>query len=280
MKNFQDIMIATDLDGTFFSSEAKEVPRNIEAIKYFTENGGIFTFATGRASWNTDVLLPNAGEYLNHPAITCNGMTLYDMSEHTPVREYFIPSEQVVELVDVILPKFSEVCFRAAGLEGIFVFQPEHPILVREQKKNPVKYFVCPYKEWISYKFYKITMRAESEILDEVKAYLDNLFGDKYNICKSWPTILEILPKGRSKAEMLREVKNDLEENGRKIKLYAVGDFENDIDMLKMADVAVCPDNALDCVKEICDLCLCDNDSGVIADLIYKLDEDILPISE
>ena len=42
--------------------------------------------------------------------------------------------------------------------------------------------------------------------------------------------------------------------------------------MLRKADVAVCPDNAIETVKEICDLCLCDHKQGVIADLIELLE--------
>ena len=43
--------------------------------------------------------------------------------------------------------------------------------------------------------------------------------------------------------------------------------------MHELSDVAVCPANAIDKVKKICDMQLCDNDSGVIAELIEKLDE-------
>ena len=64
-----------------------------------------------------------------------------------------------------------------------------------------------------------------------------------------------------------------LSEGGKRKTLYAVGDYENDLEMLRASDVAVCPSNALDKIKDICDLCLCDNDTGVIADLIEYIDK-------
>ena len=41
--------------------------------------------------------------------------------------------------------------------------------------------------------------------------------------------------------------------------------------MLKSADIAVCPSNALESVKRICDFCLCDHDEGLIADIAEKI---------
>ena len=50
MNRFSHIIIASDLDGTFLNDRSRPVPRNLAAIRYFTEHGGHFTFATGRVS--------------------------------------------------------------------------------------------------------------------------------------------------------------------------------------------------------------------------------------
>jgi hydroxymethylpyrimidine pyrophosphatase-like HAD family hydrolase len=59
------------------------------------------------------------------------------------------------------------------------------------------------------------------------------------------------------------------------VKIYVCGDYENDLEMLRDADVAVCPENAIDSVKDVCDLCLCDHKQGVIADLIEHIEREI-----
>lgn len=48
MKDFSNILILTDLDGTFFGKHAKIIQRNIDAIEYFKAKGGRFSIATGR----------------------------------------------------------------------------------------------------------------------------------------------------------------------------------------------------------------------------------------
>ena len=49
MKIFSGYLICSDVDGTF-SVNTVTVKNNIEAVKYFTQNGGRFTIATGRTA--------------------------------------------------------------------------------------------------------------------------------------------------------------------------------------------------------------------------------------
>ena len=51
-------------------------------------------------------------------------------------------------------------------------------------------------------------------------------------------------------------------------KICCIGDYENDIDMLKKADKAFCPKNAVDEVKTLCSYVLCDHDEGAVAEMI------------
>ena len=48
MGKFDGILIATDWDGTFFSNN-QLFDKNLEAIRYFQDNGGSFTLCSGRA---------------------------------------------------------------------------------------------------------------------------------------------------------------------------------------------------------------------------------------
>ncbi|MBO5845077.1 MAG: HAD hydrolase family protein [Clostridia bacterium] len=271
MGKFDKIMIASDLDGTFLSSDTDEVARNVERIKYFTANGGRFTFATGRVGVHVMSRLPNAKKYVNAPVVTCNGLALLDLSCGRPIKEIFSDSALVVETVNFLIEKYPDMCFRSMGPEGLIFFQPENRYVKQALTETcPLKFVEL--ELWGEEKIYKLTLRDEPAVLDEARVLLEERFCDRYTICKSWPDLLELQPRGISKAVMLEELRDSLSGEGQRIKLYAVGDYENDIEMLTMADVAVCPSNAIDSVKEIADLCLCDNDTGVIADLIDHLD--------
>jgi hydroxymethylpyrimidine pyrophosphatase-like HAD family hydrolase len=79
--------------------------------------------------------------------------------------------------------------------------------------------------------------------------------------------------KGVNKASMLGPFREHYRESGRELTIYSCGDFENDYEILRAADVAVCPSNAMQRIKDVCDLCLCSNDEGVIADLIERIEK-------
>ena len=55
--------------------------------------------------------------------------------------------------------------------------------------------------------------------------------------------------------------------------MIACGDFENDVEMLEEADIAVCPANALPQVKKVADHVLCDCHEGLIADVIEAIEQ-------
>jgi len=85
--------------------------------------------------------------------------------------------------------------------------------------------------------------------------------------------MIELIPHGITKAQGLKKlIDRHFDKN---MTLICVGDYDNDIEMLKLADMAVCPSNANDNVKAICDRCLCSNDEGVIGDLVDMLDRQI-----
>ena len=50
MALFSDILLTVDYDHTMTGPDSKIPARNMEAIHYFTENGGSFTLNTGRST--------------------------------------------------------------------------------------------------------------------------------------------------------------------------------------------------------------------------------------
>ena len=273
MKRFENIIIASDLDGTFLSKKCGEVERNIEKIKYFTDNGGMFTFATGRIAAHVQFALPNAASYVNAPVVACNGMQLFDLKRGENIRQTFVDPELHYGTVTYLLERYPNTFYRTIFEGGIAHFQTEHHYALIE--KDQIKYVYATPKEQKELGIYKLTLRDDPEILDEIKGVIEARFGENYSVCKSWCDLLEIVPKGYSKAVLLKELQTTLSAGGKMKTLYAVGDHENDLEMLKMADIAVCPSNAIDSVKAICDHCFCDNDSGVIADLIEYIDNNL-----
>ena len=103
MKKFDKLVIATDLDGTFFGSGATLVQRNLDAVKYFTENGGHFTVSTGRFPYHVRVVFPQVADYITIPAVTCNGSCIYDFAKDATIRVMTIPWELMIDIIILIV---------------------------------------------------------------------------------------------------------------------------------------------------------------------------------
>jgi len=76
----------------------------------------------------------------------------------------------------------------------------------------------------------------------------------------------EILPKGINKGSALNLIKELPQLNNRII--CAIGDFNNDIELLSNADISFAPSNALDDVKNIAKFITRSNDEHAIEDVI------------
>lgn len=273
-KKFENIFIASDLDGTYFNSKTALVERNLEKIKYFCDNGGRFTFATGRLPIFIRKHIPDAASLVNFPAVMGNGTLLFDYHQKKPVEEHFLDTALLVELEDFV-DKFSgtEASLRATYDKGVVLSNIANKTLKREYDNFPpyIERFVCPAKEWGGYNLYKANIRGDVDAIAALYPHVEKEFSDVLSITRSGKTMVEIMPYGTSKASMLQDIKEKYFDG--KITLCTVGDYDNDLEMHSISDLSVCPSNANEAVKSICKLQLCSNDEGVIGDLVDYFDK-------
>ena len=76
---FSDVLLTVDYDRTLTAPDSTIPERNIEAIRYFIENGGAFTINTGRSVPMTKVFRDRVP--VNAPLLLYNGSAAYDVSE-------------------------------------------------------------------------------------------------------------------------------------------------------------------------------------------------------
>lgn len=120
-------------------------------------------------------------------------------------------------------------------------------------------------------------MQEESE-MDEIKKVIaESPYADKYDFIQSSPNYYELLPKNASKGNAAMELAKMLRvEKGNVI---GVGDNENDLSLIKRADVGVAVANAVDSVKDAADYITVDNNSHAISAVIYALSSGIIPLA-
>ncbi len=275
MKKFEDIVIVTDLDGTFLNDRESVVQRNVKAIEYFKANGGHFTVATGRVAQHAMGAVPTLAELVNMPMITCNGCCVYDVQNARVCQLYPMDHALAAEIVELIHKDFPTVGIRAGGNDFCFLCTPqdaEHAMIAEDYKKyKGQRCLVEPLEEWKNIPILKLVLRGECDTLDVTLPMLRERFGERINASKSWSTIIDIMPSGMSKGVPFEGYIKKTMPAGTKI--YACGDYTNDTEMLLAADVAVCPSNAHPEIKAISDMCLCSNNEGLIAALIEEIEK-------
>ena len=271
MGKFDNVAILTDIDKTFLADGAKMVARNVEAIEYFKSEGGLFSLSTGRLHHDLENTVIDVDKLVNAPAIMCNGTYFYDFAEKKSFCETFLDSKIVYDTVQFVHNLGRAGYMRASGRDGILVDSVDDRAYDHLVASRIFSIQRVPYKDWNAEGWYKLCFVDTAEKLIELENILRDKFPNVYEYNRSSPTLLELQMKGVNKSRLIGDFKEYYAKQGRELTVYACGDNENDIEMLKKADVAVCPSNAIEPVKAIASKCLCSNNEGVIADLIYNL---------
>ncbi len=257
MKKFEGYLICSDWDGTL-ANKGVVSKENIDAIRYFQENGGLFTISSGRhygyLNAYRDMVKPNTA------VISLCGTLVYDVEKEEKIYEGYV-NEPKIELIDKIM-EFPDavvyVCVYYAGcVEGVTFSTPEYAIH-REKIANT--------------KIYKIVFITEVET--KMKALIEHMSGVDLNgnlLVRSWSNWLEIYSAASSKGQAARLLK----ERTNSHTLICVGDYENDIDMIQAADIGYAVANAVDNVKVVADRITVDFRNHAIAKIISDIEEEI-----
>lgn len=275
MTDFSDFLIASDLDGTFLC-EGRLVARNLAALERFRAGGGIFTLATGRAHLNVRSAVGEPTALINAPAICDNGAYLHDFWGGQSLQQDLLRPEDARELIAFAKARFPHVRFSAVGVSHIRT--EEDAGCVSRDLLTYDKGAVCiaPADTWPLDDWYKFLFLDDDPArLDEVREAVLAHFGDRFSPTCSSNWILELQYPGINKALGLKKLKKCL--NGaRKRTVIACGDYDNDVEMLKAADVAVAPANARTAVKAAAHHVLCDCREGLIANVIEAIENGLI----
>jgi Cof subfamily protein (haloacid dehalogenase superfamily) len=103
---------------------------------------------------------------------------------------------------------------------------------------------------------------------DETRHQLTVLVGDRATVTQAVPEYIEVLPPGASKGRGVRMLLDDLGIEPEE--MLAIGDGENDLEMLQMAGVGVAMGNGKTAVKAIADYVTSDNNHSGVAEAIEK----------
>ncbi len=280
MANFSDVLITCDYDRTLTAPDGSIPERNLEAIRFFIENGGAFTVNTGRGMAMAKPFLEKVP--FNAPLLLCNGSTAYDPWKKEFLFAHTIPLDQAT-LIGQLQEMVPHSIVEFQALERHYTFR-ENPVWKEFNRRNfcPDGYAnpgddLGPFIKLCIYdNLEESTVAHLFRATPEQQAYFDGVeqmlrarYDDQLTILRVAPRIIDIHAKGVNKGRAALELKEKL---GKKI-LVCIGDEYNDLAMLQAADYAYSPADGriADKFENVCECA-----SGAVADVIYKKIPEIL----
>ena len=279
---FSDILLSSDYDHTITARNGAVPQKNLEALRFFMDNGGAFTVNTGRS---VPMLRPIEGKVkINTPWLLYTGGAAYD-----GVNEEFLFAHTIDldpwKLGEELRQSYPDMTPEIQGVKAHYAFR-ENPGWEEFSRAQGCAYAYTAPGDDIG-PFLKITLygefrRPEMEDMylgspeelariDAIEEDLKRRYGEYLEVFRATPRIIDMQRRGVSKG---RSAKLLQEELGRKI-LVCVGDGRNDIPMLQSADYAWCPAGSV--IESLFpNVCCCDD--GALWDVIYKKIPEILGI--
>lgn len=261
MKKFEGLLLASDMDGTLLDKDRRISARNEEAIRYFTDEGGLFSLATGRTPhavqsyWSQ---LPcNAPYSLLNGALICS-------TEKKVISCVGMPPETKT-LVQEVVHAFPAIGCEIYAGERVIVRQ------MNEVTKIHMQALQLDYEELTqeqlgdTAQWSKVNLTGLPEQLPAVKYFLQSYRG-RFCMASSLPVFWEITPAGVHKGAALQKIIQlcgIAPEN-----VYAIGDSFNDEMLLRTAHTSFAPANADEAILQIAQVVVSDNNSDAVADAI------------
>jgi Cof subfamily protein (haloacid dehalogenase superfamily) len=268
MKKFENILICTDLDGTLLNSQKQISRENLEAIEYFKSEGGYFTFVTGRPpviAFNIcDMVSPNA------PFGCFNGGGLYDhvVGKYLWYEEM---SHSICEMLDDVRAEFCDIGFQL-NTAGPIYFCNDSPTMENFRRITGAPKLIKDYRD-IEEPFVKVVFGdSDPEKIKRLAAYLAaHPMADQFEFVSAESTLYEILVKGTHKGAVISRLCEILGVDRRRT--VAIGDYDNDVGMLREAGVGVAVSNASPAAMAAADVMLgVSNNEHAIAKLIHDIE--------
>ena len=264
-------LLALDMDGTILTSQKTVSPATVKAINNLIKRGTAVTLCTGRG---VAELKDYTDDFSAIPyGILNSGGCVYDFTKRQSIHRILLDDSSLIE------------CIRAAQkVKAMPYLLTEDASVAQAEDMRDVSRFQMG--------MYQSLYDRVATIVPDMETYVREHPGKSLKLCifhrdsgtrehsrreiehlgmelaDAETTSLEISPRGVTKALGLqilcRYLGIPIEES------VAVGDADNDIDVLKAAGLSVAMGNANKTVKDLCDVIVADNDRDGVVEVIDR----------
>ena len=243
------------MDGTMHMSE-----ENLAALRYFTENGGRFTLASGRCPSHFRETVK--GLPINAPLVAVNGNVIYDMDTDRVLWSVPMPDETVLDILrfwEAECPESQHLTLNGAT-DGMNVLR-------RDGRSVDAVYTEFLASEAV-HPVMKVIIVENPEISASMRAKLEARF-PSLMFTQSWKQGIELNLAEGGKGNAVAKLRELL---GGIHTVVCAGDYENDLSMIEYADIGYAVGNAIDKVKAAADRVTVPHHENAIAKIISELE--------
>jgi Cof subfamily protein (haloacid dehalogenase superfamily) len=257
-------IIAIDQDGTLLNDDGSVSERNVQAVQTAVAQGIQVIIATGKTYASAVPVMARLG--IKAPGVFTQGLVICN-ADGSVRYERALDRETAVQLIQFAeshnLPQ-TAYC----GTRILAPWPSAYQRILHEKYGEPPLEVVGPLLSIIDDIHINKFLISDEVNNDETRRQLTALVGDRATVTQAVPEYIEVLPPGASKGRGVHMLLDDL--GIQPEELLAIGDGENDLEMLQLAGVGVAMGNGKTAVKAIADYVTSDNNHSGVAEAIEK----------
>ena len=261
-------LLVLDLDGTLTNSQKEITPYTRSVLTEVQQQGIRIVLASGRPLEGVrplaeELCLTQYSGYI----MAFNGGLIVECETNRHLCETFLNPSSYPRLYekcrgkDFAILTYLDGHIASEDINNRFVkenaMRNRMPLL---QLDNLLQQITFPEPKWL--------IVGDADKLSKLEKELQTLFHNEFNIYRSEPYFLEIMPPGIEKANGLKFITDCLGIQAKDI--LACGDSYNDISMLRYAGLGIAMANADKEVKEVADYITLSNDKDGVAHAVKK----------
>ncbi len=274
-------LIVTDIDGTLLNSKSELSERNQKALKAAMDKGVQVVLATGKSYDSGQYVVKRLN--LNTPGVYTQGTTIFNADGTLRSQQTLPPAvaRQVITFAEdrgfvMAIYTGKRILVRKAHSRMEELYSHYH---------EPVPEGVGPLQnvlEDIPINKLLVTSPGNPREIMSLRWLLNYQINGSARLLQAGiPDMMEILPPGASKGAAVKMLLKDMKVAPENV--LALGDAENDVEMLQLVGIGVAVGNASDHVKQVANVVVSNNDEDGVAEAVERFvltPEPAAPVAE
>lgn len=265
-------MIVSDFDGTLAKSDDTISNETVNAIKEYTDAGGLFIISSGRMR---DALEPRLKELkldnVKMPISSFQGALVTDSLTGDVI--YKVPMEKSIAIEAIEIAEQNDIYVHCYDENYLYTEKEcEFCTLYCEYSKvlDKVKYVnkLSDFVKNNDIDVVKVTIIDDADKMDNTLSLINNALDGKTNFVKAAPVLIEAVDKSAGKGNTNSFIAKMFGID--KSEIIAIGDSMNDYSMVTAAGLGVAVENASEELKNAASLIAPSNDNDGVAYVLRK----------